>query len=393
MANRFPAGLISRVRSSSNRLAYLLEPAFGLFLAACFLLPSGPAYALVFYLAVLPPLFTRLAFERPSGAPYLLGASLAAWSGLTLAWGHDDGGRTLAFAAASASTFAAWAGLTIVLQANAARPRLRLLLIRLGAANALAGLMRLLVAPAYQPPADPLRLHGWGITYHPVLGACVLSVCCLTALDQLLIDFAATCGPPRRQTVRLLLTACSCLLLVAAVLLTRSRGPVAALWAAAILLLLLHRHRALALACLLLPPLAWRLGSFRAGLSGHPAIWVLAWSQIRDQPLFGHGLAANLPPSLGADRSFPHDLYLSLLFYSGAIGLVLFLAWSAVLARHLARHWSADLPWIAALCVNGLLAGLSDFGQITKGPGPLWLIIWLPAALAATASPLKPVRS
>jgi hypothetical protein len=79
--------------------------------------------------------------------------------------------------------------------------------------------------------------------------------------------------------------------------------------------------------------------------------------------------------------TFPHDLYLSLLYYSGAIGLLLFLALAAVLAARLLRAWDADAPWLAALGIAVLLGGLTDLGQVTKGPGPMWLILWIPVGL------------
>ena len=121
----------------------------------------------------------------------------------------------------------------------------------------------------------------------------------------------------------------------------------------------------------------------RPGTSGHFEAWRLAWSGIAARPLFGNGLAADLPLTYGADKRFPHDLFLSLLFYSGAVGLALFLPLLAMVATRVIRARDA---WVGSLLVSGLVAGLTDFGQITKGPGPLWLIIWLPLALAARAS-------
>jgi len=139
---------------------------------------------------------------------------------------------------------------------------------------------------------------------------------------------------------------------------------------------------------LFLGAFAW---SARLGASGHFDVWQATLAQIRGHPWLGNGLAANLT-GLGADKSFPHNLYLSLLFYSGIVGLGLFLSWIALLLR------SASSPWMLSLLANALLAGLTDFGQITKGPGPLWLILWLPAALVVGqgrrpgALPLDPAK-
>ncbi|MGH7088252.1 MAG: hypothetical protein ACREFQ_05075, partial [Stellaceae bacterium] len=65
---------------------------------------------------------------------------------------------------------------------------------------------------------------------------------------------------------------------------------------------------------------------------------------------------------------------------------ILFLALVLVLLFGLLR--TPDVPdriVLAALWVNGLVAGLTDLGQITRGPGPNWYILWLPIALTIAA--------
>jgi len=352
-----------------------LGGAVTLFVAACFLLPSGPAYALVFYIAVLPCLAARLvrAPSVPLDLLFWSGVALIVWSGLTLLWGRDDGGRTWPMAAASACTLAFWFAVPLGLDRAPDRTRFARVLAALGAANALASLARYAVAPDYVLPGQVKRLHGWGVTYHPVLGAAVFAVCLLTALDLALRD-------PRHR-VRHMAAAVA---IGVAVLLTESRGPQFALAAGALVLLVPGRpirHVAPALlAVLLLGGLAWRLGLVRMGDSGHVDVWRLTWAQIQERPWLGYGLAADLPPTLGADKRFPHNLYLSLLFYSGGIGLALFVAWVVLVTIRLILH-APEGAWLAALWVNALLAGLTDFGQITKGPGPLWIILWLPPAM------------
>ncbi len=355
-----------------------LDGAVLAFIGACFLLPTAPAYALVFYVMVLPCVAFRLVASRAVVSRDLalwLGVALILWSALTLCWGRDDGGRTASFAIATGSTLAFW----VALHACAATPSRRVWLARVlvivGTINALLGLVRMGLAPPYQPPGDTRRLHGWGISYHPVLGAAVLSVCLLTALDQAMRDSGR-----RRWHL-----AASCVIALA-IILTKSRGPQLAVTAAILLLVVLGPVRRWAPLVLALPPLACVAGIVRAGTTGHIAIWRATWREIQARPAFGHGLAADLPASLGGDKRFPHDLYLSLLFYSGAVGLLLFGALAAVLAARLLKaRGKADTPWIVALCVNALVAGITDDGQITKGPGPLWLIVWLPAAMAAAA--------
>jgi O-antigen ligase len=362
-----------------------LEGTVLVFVAACFLLPTGPAYAAVFYLAVVPCLGFRMARWRgevPRDAALWLGVALIAWSGLTLCWGRDDGGRTVSFALATGSTLAFWTALRATIATPSRRERLARVLVGAATLNAVAGLARTWLDPPYQPPGDTRRLHGWGITYHPVLGAAVLSVCLLTALDMAVRD-----SDRRRWHLA------AAAVIALAIALTKSRGPELAVTVAAIMLAAAGPARRAVPALLALPPLAWLTGAVRIGSTGHFQIWQATWTEIKARPWAGHGLAADLPAYLGGDKRFPHDLYLSVMFYSGAVGLMLFGVWAAVLAVRLVKaRGGADTPWIAALCVNALMAGISDDGQITKGPGPLWLILWLPAAMAAAVVQTAPAR-
>src|SRR5277367_4526484 len=107
--------------------ARLRVAALFLFLGACFLLPTGPAYALVFYLAVLPSLAWRPSWP-PRDPAFWLGAALILWSGLTLLWGRDDGGRSLRFAVATACTAVFW----VALWGDLPIARLRVALVTLG---------------------------------------------------------------------------------------------------------------------------------------------------------------------------------------------------------------------------------------------------------------------
>ena len=181
-------------------------------------------------------------------------------------------------------------------------------------------------------------------------------------------------------------------IMAADIMLTKSRGPILAAGLASLFLCAAAGWWRTIMAAVLSAPLAWWLApvAVRAGLlrPGEPSrllIWRDALGEIAERPLFGHGLAANLPPAPGLDASFPHDLYLSLLFYSGAVGLLLFVALVAALARRLlAARGTHEATWLSALAINALVAGLTDFGQITKGPGPLWFILWLPLALIST---------
>ena len=346
-----------------------------LFVASAFALPSGPAYALVFYLLVLPAcLLTarRLASGVDVGA--LLAVALVVWSGLTLLWGHDDHHRSARFAVDSAMTLVFLLAMLGGLAAAAQRRRLGSVLIWAGAANAV-----LSVALGHFFPLPTERLHGWGVTSHPILGASVMSMAYLTALTRLLTE--------KRQRLAHLAAGAA---MTVFLLMTESRGPLLAVLVATLFLCLQGPWRWRALGAMAALGLLWALlpASVRhhqeaamvsRGSSHRLQIWSRTLELIGQRPLFGHGLAANLDlPGI----TFPHDLYLSVLFYSGAVGFVLFAllcVWVSLTLWRGAR--GAERLWMAALWMDALLSGLTDLGQVTKGPGPMWFIFWLPVGL------------
>lgn len=361
----------------------MLAPALLLFLASAFVLPNQSAYALVFYLAGLPTALAALARRRPAPTPeLLLAAALIGFSAATLLWGVDDGHRSARFAWDSANTLIFVLAMALAWAAPAARARLASVLVAAGAANAAFSLALSFLHPAIGP-----RLHGWGATRHPILGALVMGVPYLTALHR---GLAGTARP------RLHLGAA--LLMALFILFTESRGPLLAAGTATLFLCAAGPWRGQALAALAALAVLWEAlpravqhhaeGVIIARGSSHRfEIWRHTLHVILERPIFGHGLADNLhldvlDPGAVEHITFPHGLYVSLLFYSGAVGLALFAALAAALARRVwAWRGEAEATWLTALGINALLGGLTDLGQITKGPGPLWFILWLPAGL------------
>lgn len=117
------------------------------------------------------------------------------------------------------------------------------------------------------------------------------------------------------------------------------------------------------------------------GSDSHIVIWRAALAAIAQHPILGYGPTARLSLVLpGLPYPFPHNLYLSLLFYSGAVGMMLFLALIASLALR--------VGWVhtgrVALCFVPLFTGLTDLSQIIKGPAPIWYIFWVPILLLIT---------
>jgi hypothetical protein len=353
----------------THRLGRALPACLLAFLAACFALPTEAAFSAVFYALVLLPLLAR----RPAWPPWPASA-LIIWSGLTLFWGEGDAHRIAAFGLGAACTLAYMTALQGTLADPAMRRRVGTLLIWAGTANALWSIGRGVILQTIAP-----QLLGWGVTHHPILGASVMSVCLLTALIRALAE-------PRLRWAH----AGACVAMAAFILLTEARGPLLAGVVGAVVIgaggpwrgraffallcvsVLLHRE-----------PESWRRHQVSVlmdrGMHDRPAIWSRTLEMIAQKPLFGHGLAANLDlPGI----TFPHDLALGVLFYSGAAGFALFVSILALVAQRLLRMpASPERLWLTALCANAMVAGLTDLGQITKGPGALWLIFWLPVGL------------
>jgi O-antigen ligase len=189
--------------------------------------------------------------------------------------------------------------------------------------------------------------------------------------------------------------------------LTESRGPILAAAAATVFLCAAGpwRWRALpvlavlAASVLVLPHRLQQHGAqalVNRGTSHRLEVWRASLDLIRAHPLLGHGLGAQMHMQLhDVLITFPHDLYLSLLYYSGAIGLLLFAGLACVLAWRVWRGWDADGPWFAAIGISVLVGGLTDLGQVTKGPGTMWLILWVPVGLMLgwSLDPRRRVRS
>jgi O-antigen ligase len=360
-------------------------PALLLYVAGAFLLPKGNASAVLFYVAVLPCLVARLNCApfvqwREPGVGLALG--LIAFSGLTLIWGEGGAHRLGQFAADTIATLGFVLALLLTLDAPHARNWFARALIWAGAVNAAVAIARGLLLPPHDP-LDP-RLWGWGVAEHPILGAMVMTTAYLTAFSRGLARPAAWWNFAAAAVMLIFIGWCE------------SRGPLVAAFAATLFLLSRHVRRwwpaaivaALAAAAdLANTPAGAHVWSVlaRRGFSHRWEIWRATLGAIGQRLWFGHGLGGQMHlPVGGQDITFPHDLYLSLLYYSGVVGLALFVALMGVLALRLWRERDAETPWLAAMGVATLVGGLTDLGQVTKGPGPMWFILWVPVGLVLT---------
>jgi len=356
-----------RAVARQSRIPQVLHAGYGMlvFVGACFALPTEAAFSLVFYI-ILPLLRPRL--------PPWPATTLIIWSGLTLIWGEGDAHRVFAFGLGAICTLAYVAALQATLGDPAMRRRVGTLLIWAGTGNAAWSIGRGVVLHTIAP-----QLLGWGVTHHPILGASVMAVCLLTAMIRALAESNLRWAH-----------AAACAVMAAFILLTEARGPLLAACVGAAIIGAGGPWRGRALlglmvisALLRAEPEAWRQHQIHVLMDRGTHLRLQAWSRtvhmIEQRPLFGHGLAANLDlPGI----TFPHDIYLGVLFYSGAVGLALFVALAVLVALRLIRMPPGpERLWLVALCANAAVAGLTDLGQITKGPDALWFILWLPVGL------------
>ena len=116
------------------------------------------------------------------------------------------------------------------------------------------------------------------------------------------------------------------------------------------------------------------------GMSLRPIIWADALEHIKQAPIIGHGIRSEISlTSFKTDSA--HSRYLSTLYYSGAIGLMLFL--SALLItflRGLNTH-PDYLNFFKIMLLYGLMCSVTEGKFLISRPDMVWLIIWFPLGL------------
>lgn len=366
------------------------------FLASGFVLYPDPVWSLTFYLGVMPltlyVLWTGRGFDWRQRNVILAGLLLA-WSALSLLWGENPGGhRVVKFLWDTLCTGVFFVALQIACNSERRMTsNIGSTLIVAGAGNAVLSMILALHHHPLMLLVNPdWRLEGWAQTRHSILGALVMTSCYLFALHRSLHEW--------RYRGWYGLAAGLCLLFIA---LGDSRGALVAAAAGTLVLLFGLSGRAktfviagvvlagaalVATAILVDPELLSWLGQrlLDRGGSYRPEIWSFTLNRVAEAPILGHGLAAYL--GLSARFTFPHSLYMSALFYTGAVGLALLVTMIASITLDAWRTPDVlDRDLLLSLWLAGLCGGLTDLGQIASAPSPLWYIFWLPFALCCGA--------
>ncbi|PCI51552.1 MAG: hypothetical protein COB51_01650 [Moraxellaceae bacterium] len=116
------------------------------------------------------------------------------------------------------------------------------------------------------------------------------------------------------------------------------------------------------------------------GMSLRPIIWADALEHIKQAPIIGHGIRSEISIT-GRNIDSAHSRYLSTLYYSGAIGLLLFLS-ALVMAFLRNLNKNPDyLNLFKIMLLYGLMCSVTEGKFLISRPDMVWLIIWFPLGL------------
>lgn len=267
---------------------------------------------------------------------------------------------------------------------RAFRQRLMQVMIGCGVVNVCIALAKLCFVPL-EWQGDVLRMQGWGLTRHPILGAIIMGSVLLMAVHR------ALSTAQRRYWVAALVT-------LGFIVLTGSRGPLLSVLAGLVVLIGMRRPQLMllfTLAALVLGTGIWFLDGgvlsqivreqFARGDSHRFRIWALSWQHIEQAFWLGHGPTWKLALP---GETFPHNLLLSTWLYAGFIGVLALLAYLCTVLKSLftVPDYDQERPLCLAVLTHTLLSAMTDFGQVIKGPAPMWYIFWLATLFAAHIS-------
>lgn len=262
-----------------------------------------------------------------------------------------------------------------------------------------AGVALLCILLFFVDPPEDGRLNGLGQLDTQVVAGLVFGVSALAVIHAALTD--------RRWP--LALYAFLSLPLIAAVILTGSRGALVALSYGMVVLFgchFVHQQRVLVVGLSLVAVCIlgaiglgwwspeWREVFFPRGDSFRLLIWSETLARVADSPLIGLGiLSVDDIEVENVVFHHPHNLYLSVLAQSGIVGLVLFLWMLIRVIRELFRMLKEpDAKFALAVLGLALPAYMLDGHELLDKVSDTWFLIWLPAAIALGLRWHRPYR-
>jgi hypothetical protein len=229
------------------------------------------------------------------------------------------------------------------------------------------------------------RLVFLGRVEHPIIGACTYAV---------LFLFLLFSEKKPAKALRI----CALFVLALCVILSQSRGPILALFAAVLAGLIVQGRKIIPMLIGFSGMALWflnyvRLFSYGEIFTARPIYRFAIWKQVISNAitngtwLFGHGMTANETVAVTLDTHFQHahSVYIATFFFGGIVGVVLLLILVFQIIKQSVRMRSGkqgDL--IVSLIVFALLSVATDSHKLLSGPNPIWLFFWLPVAYLVT---------
>lgn len=403
-----------------------------LVLAAGFILSPEPVWADVFYVLMLPLSFRTLWYEqarlrltlppqktsvatwrtliihfwRSISLPVRLAIAIILWFAASMTWDAEIPFSIGLIALWSLNVICTLAFILSLADGlyHGRNFRERLVRVLIG-----AGMLNLIIVFARLPfristswADGQLRMAGWAASRHQIVGAIIIGLVVLLALDRLCRRPFPYRKPDALPTNRILCTAVCCAG-CAFMVMTGSRGPVGSMIIAAPFLVFQLNPRvatrltatAMALvsvAMLLAFPFLhhyWQV-TMKRGDSSRFAIWKTSWEAIQQHPWLGYGPTYHLPRI--HNEAFPHNLFLSAWLYNGVIGLGLLIAFMLAALRAALAASKPERPLALTLLLFTTLCAMTDMSQVARGPSMMWYLFWLPLLFSASAPAGKETR-
>lgn len=351
------------------------------------LLPERSLYHKFFYALIAAPALLALAIKPATckallREPIVIGfLAFSAWSLISIGWSDTDA-STSSLLKRPLYIFMLFAACSLM----ALQPHKRLEQCTLLAALLMTPVTLYCLstfALDWQPEG---RLVGTGALDNPLLSSHLFGFFC-----ALWLGLAMTWPAPKNWIALLPLLATAVTLLA-----TGSRTPLVAMaLASAWLVLACWNKRAVMLlfagicsllALLLLYPEVL----LNRGMSYRLDLWKDALEKISQQPWLGYGFDAPLAiyiDGFSVPFSEPHSFAIGVLYYTGLVGLSLWLTLHGLALSYCWRQ-RHNLLFIVcgALLVYGIGAGLAEGGGILARPKEHWFVTWIPLALIAALS-------
>lgn len=172
---------------------------------------------------------------------------------------------------------------------------------------------------------------------------------------------------------------------------TGSRTPILALVATSIWLSLILKNKKTIIAFIMLIAtlsiiyVIYPETILSRGFSYRPELWNGTIEMILAQPILGYGFDSNTDfyiSSINTSFREPHNMHLSILYFTGVIG---FFLWCAMHAYALWACWINKTNTLfiiaSALLIYGIMAGMTEGGALLSRPKEHWFITWIPLAL------------